>query len=228
MKNILAILMSFIFVISSVTIAAPSTNAGPNADSGNANMAAASTVDSVGVANANAAAVMAQERVRNASELRNMISESRQVMAQEMEHIAEAKKAIYENQNRVRTAVHALLASENLTGGIGRNVSEIAREFNNSVSITLVAEERIQERNWFMRALFGGDREAALEIANQTEQNTLRIQHLNQLMANCNCTEDVKALMQEQIQSMEQEQDRLRSLAANETSSRGLFGWLLG
>ncbi len=226
MKSILAILMSFIFVVSSVALAAPNTNAGHSTGADNANNVQDSTVSTVQAMNTNM--VTAQARIRNATDLSNVINESRQVMAQEMEQIAQAKRAIYENQNRVRTAVHALLASENLTGGIGRNVSAIARDFNNSVNITMRAEERIQERNWFMRALFGGDREAALEIANQTEQNTQRIQHLNQLMATCNCTEDVKALMQEQIQSMEQEQNRLRSLAANETSSRGLFGWLLG
>ncbi len=225
MKSLLAILMSFIFVISSVAIAAPNTNAGPNADAGSMNANAVQATNAETVQATNSAAV--RDRVRNATDLRAIINESRQVMAQEMEHIAEAKRAIYENQNRVRLAVHALLDAENLTG-IGRNVSAIAREFNNSVNITIRAEERIQERNWFMRSLFGGDREAAMEIANQTEQNTLRIQHLNQIMTECNCTDDVKALMQEQIQSMEQEQERLRSIAANETANRGIFGWLLG
>ncbi|MFY1644910.1 hypothetical protein ACK11Z_14360, partial [Methanoculleus bourgensis] len=37
------------------------------------------------------------------------------------------------DQNQVRLAVHTLLAAENRTGGIGRNISVIAREFNNSV-----------------------------------------------------------------------------------------------
>lgn len=167
-----------------------------------------------------------QLKVRNASELRQVIQERQQVMNQEMQNLREQEQNIYQNQNRVRLAVHALLAMENLTGGIGRNVSQIARQFNNSVQATIRAEERIQMRNMVLRFLFGGDEVAAGEIEQEVIQNQQRIQHLRQLMNQCDCEEQVRAMLQEQIQNMEQEQTRLQQLAQNEKKSKGLFGWL--
>jgi len=126
----------------------------------------------------------------------------------------------------VRLAVHALLAMENLTGGIGRNVSQIAREFNNSAQATIRAEERIQTRNMLMSFFFGGDEQAAEEMEQEVNRNRERIQELKRLMQECECEEEVKAMLQEQIQNMEQEQNRIQELAQNEKKSKGIFGWL--
>jgi hypothetical protein len=57
-------------------------------------------------------------------------------------------------------------------------------------------------------------------------QNRERIQELHRLVQECDCNEDVRALVQEQIQNMEQEQTRLQELAQNEKEAKGLFGWL--
>jgi len=46
------------------------------------------------------------------------------------------------------------------------------------------------------------------------------------LRAQCDCGEEVKAMLQEQIQNMEQEQVRLQQLAQNEKKNKGVFGWL--
>jgi len=111
-------------------------------------------------------------------------------------------------------------------GGIGPQVSEIAREFNNSVQATIRAKERIQSRNRIIRFFAGGDEEAAQEIEEQVIQNRERIRQLQQLALQCECEEEVRALLQEQIQNMEQEQTRLQQLAQNEKKVKGLFGWL--
>ena len=68
-----------------------------------------------------------QERLkaRNVSELRNIIQRTRQEMNQELKNLTKSEEKVYQNQNTVRLAVHTLLAMENLTGGIGRNVSQI-------------------------------------------------------------------------------------------------------
>lgn len=167
-----------------------------------------------------------QLRARNTTELKQMIQEKKQEMNQEMQSLGEKQQKVYQNQNRVREAVHALLAMENLTGGIGRNVSQIAREFNNSVQATIRAEERIQTRNMFVRFFAGGDEEAAGEMEQEVNRNQAKIQQLKQLMQECDCDEEVKTMMQEQIQNIEQEQNRLQELAENEKKSKGLFGWL--
>jgi len=117
---------------------------------------------------------------------------------------------------------------ENLTGGIGRNISTIAREFNNSIMATIRAEERIRTRNAFMRLFFGGDREAANEIEKEINRTSTKLRMLKKLKEQCNCTAEVKELLQEQIQQIEQEQTRLRELAEKEKKDKGIFGWLFG
>ena len=115
---------------------------------------------------------------------------------------------------------------ENLTGGIGPQVSQIARECNNSVQSTIRLEQRIQNRSGFARFFAGGDQEAGLALQQEVNQSQQRIRQLTQLRDQCPCDEETKALMQEQIQQMQQEQTRLQLLAQRETQSKGMFGWL--
>jgi len=130
------------------------------------------------------------------------------------------------NQNEVRLAVHSLLEMENLSGGIGHEVSAIARDFNNSASSSQVLEDRIQTRNPIIRLFFGGDRDAAGELTNLTARNQARIQQLQQLIYSTSLDADVRAAMEEQVQILQNEQVRLEQLAAREQQDRGLFGWL--
>ena len=168
-----------------------------------------------------------QVKAQTSEELGQMIQQRQQEMNQETQGMGKQEQKVYQNQNQVRLAVHTLLAMEDLVGGIGQNVSRIAREFNNSVQATIRAEEKIQTRSGLARFFLGGDEEAAQELEQETNQSQLRIQELKQLMEECECDEGVRAMMQEQIQNMEQEQTRLQELTQNEKKSKGLFGWLL-
>ncbi len=161
---------------------------------------------------------------RNVTELKQIIQQRQQEMVQEIQGLNEKKQNVYQNQNRVRLAVHSLLAMENLSGGIGQNISKIAREFNNSVQATIKAEEKIQTRGRFIKFFFGGDSESAEKIEKEVQQNQRRIQKLKQLKEKC--SEEVKTILQEQIQNMEQEQMRLQELSQEEKKNKGLFGWL--
>ena len=160
-------------------------------------------------------------------QLKEMIQERKVEIEEETKEKPEKKQPIIRNQNKVRLAVHAMLAMEDLTNGIGRNISAIARGFNNSVKTTLAAEEKIQKKSKFARFLTGGDEEAAEELEQEVEQNRIRVRELKKLMGECeDCEADVMNLLQEQIQNMEQEQNRLSELAQKEKSRKGLFGWL--
>jgi len=167
-----------------------------------------------------------QVRASNSTELGQMIQQRQQEMNQELQELGTGQQNIYQNQNRARLAVHSLLAMEDIVGGIGPQVREIARDFNNSVQATIRSEEKVQERNWFMRFLFGGDEEAAGELEQEVNTNRERIQTLKQLREECDCEEQVRTIMQEQIQNIEQEQNRLQQLAQAEKQSKGLLGWL--
>ncbi len=168
-----------------------------------------------------------QERiqVQDAESLRQNIQQRTQEMAQEMQNLGETQAGVYQNQNKVRLAVHSLLVMEDLVGGIGQQVSDIAREFDSSVQATIRAEERIQNRNQFVRFFMGGDREAVAAIEQEVNRNRERIQQLEQLQEQCDCGEEVKNMFQEQVQNMEQEQNRLQQLADQEQRYNGLFGW---
>jgi len=130
------------------------------------------------------------------------------------------------HQNAVRLAVHTFLALGEMDGGIGHNVSVIARQFNTSVQATSRAEERIRERDQLMILFFGGDREAAGILLQQTSENQQRIQEMEQLIATCTCSNETKAILEEQLRTLGQEQARLRTLALQEQNQTGLFGWL--
>ncbi|UZE93230.1 MAG: hypothetical protein IB617_00030 [Candidatus Nealsonbacteria bacterium] len=147
-------------------------------------------------------------------------------MNQEMQGLSNIQKKVYQNQNQAREAVHALLAIEDLATGIGPQVSQIAREFNNSVQATIIAEEKIQKRNVFVRFFMGGDKNAAEDMERELNQNQQRIQELKRLREECSCGEEVKAMIQEQVQNVEQEQVRLQQLASREKSTKGVFGWI--
>ncbi len=172
-----------------------------------------------------------QSRVmaRNTTELKQQIQERKQEMKNELESMPEKEQKVYRNQNMVREAVHNLLGMRDLLdqkGGIGQNVSEIAREFNNSVQSTIIAEEKIDKRSVILRILVGGDEESAEEIEQEVISNKERIQELKILKEQIREDEELKQVLQEQIQQMEQEQNRLQELAQKEKKSKGLFGWL--
>jgi len=134
------------------------------------------------------------------------------------------------NENTVRVAVQTLLAAGNIQGGIGEQISSIAKNFNNSVIAQYNAEEKIQNKNALSRFFFGGDSEAAEEIRQQVEQNRIRLENLETLMNMCgeDCDEELKAMVREQIQLLEEEQNRLQELSQAELDDKGLLGGLFG
>jgi len=74
--------------------------------------------------------------------------------------------------------------------------------------------------------LIGGDNQAADEIEQEVNNSRIRVKQLKELVLECNCSEELIGLIQEQIQNMETEQNRLQELAQNEKRSMGMFGWL--
>lgn len=167
-----------------------------------------------------------QEKVQNTEELKEVVQQRKQEMEQEMLGIRGSIQGVYQNQNRVRLVVSSLLAMKDLVSGIGPQVSTIAEEFDNSVKKTIMAEEKIQKRNIFVKWLAGGDTNSAEEITQEVNKNRERIRNLNQLRIQCNCNEELKTLMEEQTLNLEQEQNRLEELAQNEKENKGLFGWI--
>jgi len=154
------------------------------------------------------------------------IQQKQEELTQASEGLGTKQQEVLKNQNQVRLAVHALLAMEDYTGGIGKDVSAIAKEFDNSVQSTINTEEKIQTKSAFAKFFSGGDEKAAADLETEVTKNQDRITQLKQLKDQCDCDDATKTLMQEQIQSMEQEQERLKTVAENAKKSKGLFGWM--
>jgi len=138
-----------------------------------------------------------------------------------------AKQNRLKNTNKVRIATNSLVVSKNLLGGIGQQVSEIAKKVSDSVATTTVAEAKIQSRGFFTRLFFGGDSVAAKVINEEVSQNQQHIDQLAQLLGQANISSDIKTTLDEQISALKDAQARLQDLARKEQKMWGLLSWRL-
>lgn len=171
-------------------------------------------------------ALRQQEHRRLQAHVRAVIAAQQQVHAQELENMSASEQKVYRNQNAVRLAVHTLLSLGEEDGGIGGNVSAIASELNSSVQATIRAEERIHARRGLIRFFAGGDEVAAADLLEEVRANGARIRALNRCIGECDCDEETKAMLTQQVSNMEQELARLQALAQNETANKGVLGWV--
>ncbi len=169
-----------------------------------------------------------QERVKNVGELQQLIKENEVQLTEQTAQISDqTEKKVLQKQNAVREAVHTLLASEDLLGGIGQQVSAIAREFSNSVPKTVAQEIKLEKRGWWAETLWGGDQKTAKSLLQEVQQNYQHLQQLSKLQEQCsNCSVEVKTILQQQLSNLMQEQQRLQQRAQAELVKSGLFGWL--
>lgn len=132
------------------------------------------------------------------------------------------------DHDQTRLAVHTLLSSKNLLGGIGPEVSALAQDLNSSVTSTVSEEAKIQSRGWLTRLFFGGDQQNSASLAGQVNQNLENIQKLQTLITNCtSCSADLKTMLQNQLKLAQDEQTHLEALAKDQADSRGIFGAIL-
>lgn len=158
-------------------------------------------------------------------DLQQKIEVRKHELDQELASTSPDHQQIVENANQVRVAVHSLLASKELLGGIGPKVSEIAKDMNNSVATTTNAEAKIQSRGFLVRLFFGGDSAAADVIAQQVAQNQQRIDDLNKMLGEANVSADIQVTLRAQIVAIQEAQVRLQELAQKEQSQWGLLSW---
>ncbi len=134
-------------------------------------------------------------------------------------------RKVMKNANEVRLAVHTLLASKELLVGIGPQVSEIARQMNDSVATTTSAEARIESRGFIAKLFFGGDKKASKDISKAVERNGENIAKLTELLNSANLSVEVKAMLETQLTAMQAQQTRLQDVAAGQAKLWGFFSW---
>ena len=168
-------------------------------------------------------AFAAKQENKNSEEKINNTQE----VLEEIEDITQPFLKQNKKQNAIRETVQNLLDIEDRIGGIGQQVSAIAREFNNSIEKTIQAEEKIQKRSKFIKFFIGGVKSAAQELKQEAKQNKEKIQELKKLKEQNWMQTEIKEMFQEQIQNMEQEQSRLEKLANKEINKKGILNWLI-
>jgi len=157
--------------------------------------------------------------------MRMVIRQEQQALDHELSGAPKAHQEVLQNQNRVRLAIQAILAAGAGEEGANGQISIIAEELNNSVYTTIMAEERVRERNQIVSFFTGGDHESAEEILRQVEENRIRVEELKQLIQQYDFSDDVAAVLQEQIINIEVEQNRLRVISEEKIQNNGIFGF---
>ncbi len=158
-------------------------------------------------------------------QLKSSIEARQQELDQEEASSSPETRSIMKNENPVRLAVHSFLASKDLLGGIGSQVSAIARQMNYSIASTTNAEAQIQSRGFLTKLFFGGDTAAAQVITEQVAQNQQRIDALTKLLAQANISVNVQTILKAQITALQEAQARLQVLAQQQQNMWGLFSW---
>ncbi|MEK7144849.1 MAG: hypothetical protein AAB794_03275 [Patescibacteria group bacterium] len=158
-------------------------------------------------------------------DLKQSMEQRKQELEDELASTTSQTQDILEGANQVRLAVHALLASKDMLGGIGQQVSQIAQQMNDSVATTTNAETKIQSRSFFSNLLFGGDRGAADTISKEVTKGQENITKLTELLNQTNVSTEVQTTLEAQINALRVEQERLQDLAKKEKSRWGIFSW---
>jgi len=163
---------------------------------------------------------------RSLEQLKRMIQERREMLDDEEASTTPEVRRLFNGAKSMSVAVHALLASRDLLGGgIGEQVSDIARRVDDSAATTTNAEARIQSRGFLTKLLFGGDKTAANIISQEVAQNQERIDVLTALLSQANVPVDIQTELNAQITALKEAQARLESVAQGEKKAWGIFSW---
>jgi hypothetical protein len=167
-----------------------------------------------------------QTRMNNVTSLQEQIQERIQAQEREQANLSTDLQPVLNRYAGANAFVYTIQHQSEQLGGIGPQASQIAMQLNNSLQIEAQAQKTLENRHVFMRALFGGDEAAAGVLQQESDRNQQRIQEMNQLIQQCSCDPQVRALLQDQLQQMEQQQVQLRQLAQGELQDKGLLGWI--
>jgi hypothetical protein len=166
--------------------------------------------------------------VGSSTELKVMVQTRKEEQKRVEDGVGEKEREQIQNENRINLATEVIESAQNLFGPRNLEVQVLVGEFKKTHEDSTEYEERFAKQSAFSRFLFGGDRDAAEEMEKTVAQNQVRVEMMNQMMQECDCDEEAKKILQEQLQNMEQEQARLKEVALKEKSKRGVFGFLFG
>jgi len=146
---------------------------------------------------------------------------------QEQVYQQQQKGQINAQQHRSTVAnfVQSLQGVADREGGIGEQVRTIAQQQNQSEETTIKAMEKVQTRSGVKTFLIGSDYKNLGALRSEMVKTRNRLEQLNKLMENVQ-NEGDKTELQNQIQTLEQEQTKIESFIKAQEGKFSLFGWL--
>jgi hypothetical protein len=166
----------------------------------------------------------APEKAKTVKELKHISAKKEEALEAEVAKKKGAEKEVAKNQNRLRLAVHNLLAMKDILGGIGPKVSEIARNLNNSSKKTIELETKIKKKGRFSKFFTGGDRDSAKMLKKEVEKEHEWVVALKDLTNKVQTGIEAKEKLEEQVKTIEEEVNRLGEIAEEEMEKMGIFG----
>ena len=131
-----------------------------------------------------------------------------------------------QHRSAVANFVHDLLEIADREEGIGEQVRLIAQQQNQSASATIRAMETVQTRSRIKTFFIGADYKNLGVLRGEVVQTRNRLEQLNKIMENVQ-NEGDKTELQNQIQTLEQEQVKIENLIKAQENKFSLFGWLM-
>ena len=166
-----------------------------------------------------------QLRATSSDHLKLMIRERERELADNASDTNAHVQERTQNENRVRTAVHALLAAEDLLGPMGQQVREIARSMEEKHNRVVEVETALDARGFLAHFFFGGDTLRAEVLAGLTAENKVHIEEVQRLLETSTISTEVRAELQTRLEEALREQERLEIRAQEEQGDWGIFSW---
>jgi hypothetical protein len=107
-----------------------------------------------------------------------------------------------------------------------QSMTAISNEISATVTDSVDQQNRIDNRNSLTRAIFGGDRQAASSLLQDAAVYETEIGKLQQILSSSSLNPAMKPVIMQEIQVLQNEHDRLTSIATTESQNRGLLGFL--
>jgi len=167
-----------------------------------------------------------QNQNMNQEQNTSTVGQQNQEQNQEQNQKQQGQINAEQHRSTVANFVQSLLQVADREGGIGEQVRTIAQQQNQSASTTVRAMEKVQTRNKVKAFLIGTDYKNLGALRSEMVQTRNRLEQLSKLMENVQ-NEGDKTELQNQIQTLEQEQIRIESFIKAQEGRFSLFGWFV-
>ena len=184
-------------------------------------------------ANGNGSPKVVVEEKTAPSQQRQELGEMKGELVQERVEVASDSNQIQQRDqlqstkdqmSEVSKQVNALLQTEDDKKGIGQKIRDVAQVQQQSQERIAVQLEKMEQKQVWLKKMFGYDQEAVQSIQQEIEANNLRIQELGDLQDSTTDQEEAVQL-EAAITALVEQNASLEDTIQVEMQYRGVWGW---